>query len=509
MDTVSPSSHRPLATVLRFAGAAALTFGGAFATVHLIQDGFVPLAAMVTATVAFLVLIILKKSLSPWRWLATGIVLAVLFTVFPIFYTVYLSFTNMGSGHLLTKQQAITRLTAEEYVPDGSPSYAWEAYKGTDGSWELLLVDGDGNASVATPGQAARPFTLAGDPPATLDGRRLLDAVEKVQAVQALSTVEFGAAPQAVKVLDLGTAAAARPKYQYDAAHDTMTDLSTGTTYAAVRGTFTSSDGQKLVPGFIVGTGADNYARFLGNEGYFKPLAGMIVWNLAFSLLSVLISFAIGMVIALLFDDLPGKRFIRALLIIPYPVPVLVSLMVWRGLLNENMGLVTNFLTSIFGSAPAFFTDPTWARFAVILINVYLSYPYFFVLASGAMRSISKDLYEAAEIDGASRWVVLRTITMPLILRILMPLLIASFSFNFNNFTIIWGYNAGLPAMADTIVPMGETDLLISFIYRLGFSSSNAADYGFSAAITVILFLFVGLMVYFQTRNARSIKEAN
>jgi ABC-type sugar transport system permease subunit len=171
------------------------------------------------------------------------------------------------------------------------------------------------------------------------------------------------------------------------------------------------------------------------------------------------------------------------------------------------MGPITQVLNSLFGTAPHFFTDTGWTRFAVILINVYLSYPYFFVLCSGALKSIPSDLYEAAEIDGASPWQAFRAITLPMLLRILMPLLIASFSFNFNNFTIIWGFNAGLPAMADTVVPMGHTDLLISFIYRLGFSQASVADYSFSAAITVLLFLLVGLFVFLQTRNTQSIKE--
>ena len=358
------------------------------------------------------------------------------------------------------------------------------------------------------PGHAPEPFTWEGDVPLEIQGYQQLDPVVKLQSVQDLSVVQFGVVPDVIMVADMGSAAISQPRYRYDASHDTMTDLTSNVAYRPVRGTFTSESGDQLIPGYMVATGTDNYTRFLGNEGYFKPIVGMVVWNIAFSLLSVLISFAVGMVIALAFEKLPGKGIIRALLILPYPIPVLVSLMVWRGLLNENMGLVTNLLTAIFGTSPQFFSDAGWARFAVILINVYLSYPYFFILCAGALKSIPRDLYEAAEIDGASPWVAFSVITLPMLMRILMPLLIASFSFNFNNFTIIWGFNAGLPAIADTIVPMGQTDLLISFIYRLGFSSSNAADYGFSAAITVILFVFVGLMVFLQTRNAASIKEA-
>jgi len=141
------------------------------------------------------------------------------------------------------------------------------------------------------------------------------------------------------------------------------------------------------------------------------------------------------------------------------------------------------------------------------MLNVYLSYPYFFLLTSGALKSIPGELFEAAAIDGANPFVVLQKITLPMVMRILAPLVIASFTFNFNNFTLIWTFNSGLPAMADTAITMGHTDLLISFIYRLGFASSGAPDYGFAAAITVMLFVLVSLMVVFQTWNTKTIKE--
>jgi maltose/maltodextrin transport system permease protein len=131
------------------------------------------------------------------------------------------------------------------------------------------------------------------------------------------------------------------------------------------------------------------------------------------------------------------------------------------------------------------------------------------MLTQGALKSIPGELFEAAAIDGAGSFTVFKKITLPMVMRILAPMVISSFTMNFNNFTIIWGFNAGLPAMADTIVPMGYTDLLISFIYRLGFSSSNAADYGFSAAITVLLFVLVAIMTFFQSINTKAISEDN
>ena len=89
----------------------------------------------------------------------------------------------------------------------------------------------------------------------------------------------------------------------------------------------------------------------------------------------------------------------------------------------------------------------TWTRFALILVNVWLSYPYFYVISAGAIRSIPGEIYDAAIVDGASAWSKFSRITLPLLLRILMPLLIASFTFNFNNFNVIYIFNFGIPPM--------------------------------------------------------------
>lgn len=494
--------------ILRAAAAVAICAVGAPFAFALMRDGLHPLASMVIGLTVFAALVLLKKGLSPWRWLATGIALALLFTVFPILYTVFLSFTNMSSGHLLTKQQSVATLAAQVYVPAGAAQYSWKAYSKGDGEYLVLFTDAEGRAFVATPGSALEAYELQGEPPEELRGYAALDPVRSLQEIQRLSELRFGTPPEIVAILDPGSAAPVVPAQRYDAANDSFVDAATGAVYRAKGGSWVSDAGALLAPGFVDGNGTENYERFLGNEGYRRPLVGMIAWNIAFAALSVLFSFALGLMIALAFERLPGKRLIRSLLIVPYPIPVLVSIMVWRALLNEDMGLVTQTLQALFGASPKFFTDVLASQAAVVLINVYLSYPYFYILSSGALKAIPSELYEAADIDGAGPFQALTRITLPLSLRILSPLLIASFCFNFNNFTIIWGFNSGNPPMTDTIVPMGHTDLLVSFIYRLGFNAAGAADYGFSAAITVLLFVFVGLMVFLQTWNTRTIKEA-
>jgi ABC-type sugar transport system permease subunit len=124
------------------------------------------------------------------------------------------------------------------------------------------------------------------------------------------------------------------------------------------------------------------------------------------------------------------------------------------------------------------------------------------------LRAIPEEIYSAAIVDGASEWQKFHHITLPLLLRILTPLLVASLTFNFNNFNVIYIFNFGLPAMANTAVPMGQTDILISFVYRLAFVSTNVTDYGLAAAISVILFLLISAAVLLQIRYTNMFKEA-
>ncbi len=275
-----------------------------------------------------------------------------------------------------------------------------------------------------------------------------------------------------------------------------------------VKGTFTSEDGEELSPGYIVYIGIQHFQDFLGNSRFREPLIKILIWNIVFASMSVFISFAVGLIVTLFFEDLPGNRLIRALLIIPWPIPVLISILIWRSMLNPDLGFVAPMLESIFGSSPSWFQNAAWTRFAVIMVNVWLSYPYFYVISAGAIRSIPSEIYDAAVVDGASYWGKFHHITLPLLLRILMPLLIASFTFNFNNFNVIYIFNFGNPPMPNTIVPMGHTDILISFIYRLAFIPSHVTNYGLAAAITVMLFILISVMVIFQVRFTNLFREA-
>ncbi len=502
-------------SLIRYAGIVLIDVFLLWLTLQLASDGFAFIGLAFLIVALFLTTVFFAKQLAAYRWMAAGLSLMVVFTVYPIVYTFYIASTNTGGGHVLTKEQAIASLERQYYLPEESTVYRWTAFRSADGKFALWLQAGDAPGLLARPNEPLTTVTPGENGiglldedgiPLTLDGYERLDRKQTVALINTLGTLDFGSPPNTVRVKSLNEAATLQPHYRYDPAQDVIIDQQTGISYSPRNGSFVSADGEKLTPGFFVGVGTRNFERFFSSSALRGPLAQIVIWNFAFAFFSVLLSFALGLFIALLFDDLPGKKIIRALLIVPYPIPALVSILIWRNLLNPDFGAITHFLESTFGSAPNWLLDPTWARIAVILINMWLSYPYFYIVSSGALQAIPRELFDAAAVDGANIWDKFRRITLPLLLSIVSPLLIASFSFNFNNFNLIYIFNQGRPPIAGTPIPAGHTDILLSFVYKLAFTSSQS-DYGLASAISIMLFLFVGLITWLQFRYTHALED--
>jgi len=209
-------------------------------------------------------------------------------------------------------------------------------------------------------------------------------------------------------------------------------------------------------------------------------------------------------------------RILKSLLIIPYAIPGMISILIWRGMLNENVGIISTSMQNWFGWSPPFSTDPFWAKFAILLVNLWLSYPYFMLICSGALQSIPGSIYEAADVDGANSWTKFWKLTLPLLLVAVGPLLIASFTYNFNNFLLIEALFKlliealfkGGPAMVGTAAPpVGHTDNLISYTYRFAFGTGGRQDYGFASAIAIVIFFIVGGLTLFQFRFTKRLEE--
>lgn len=140
-----------------------------------------------------------------------------------------------------------------------------------------------------------------------------------------------------------------------------------------------------------------------------------------------------------------GRAVYRVLLILPYAVPAFISILIFRGLFNQSFGEINMVLNGLFGLSPAWFSDPLLAKTMVLIVNTWLGFPYMMILCMGLLKAIPDDLYEASAIDGANFIHNFTKITLPMMIKPLTPLLIASFAFNFNNFVMIQLLTQGGP----------------------------------------------------------------
>lgn len=520
-----PSSTRPfssglnLAQFVRLALLIALDASAFWFLSKLYLLGYYPLAAATLVVLIVVNILLLRRDMYPIRWMVVGLVLMALFTIYPVLFTIWVSFTNYGEGHLITKEQAIDQILNEKYLPETGRAYTWTAFKSPEGEYVLWLKDGDGNGYLAVPeepltqpqpGEAGIGEFNDEGIPETIEGYNRLNTIQAATD-QNLTEILFGEAGNTIQIRSPKEAAELLPLYMYDAERDVMTNQETGIEYQNIRGTFSAPDGGQLRPGFVASIQFANFQEFFTSPALRGPLVRLITWNFAFAILSLVLNFALGLAIAIMFNErnFPFKKLIRSLLIIPYTVPALLTILIWRGMLNPELGVIDRALESLIGWAPPWFTDQWWAKIAILIINLWLSYPYFMLICSGALQSISEDYYAAAQVDGATAWQQFQSITLPLLLVAVGPLLIASFIFNFNNFNLIYIFNAGGPPMAGTPTPAGHTDILISYVYNLAFTASRGVDYGFAAAITMVIFFIVGAITLFQFRYTNMWEEVS
>ena len=252
--------------------------------------------------------------------------------------------------------------------------------------------------------------------------------------------------------------------------------------------------GSAMSPGYTVNIGWDNFLRVLQDKGIQQPFVKIFIWTVLFSGLTVLFTLAIGMVLACLvqWQPLRGKGVYRLLLILPYAVPGFISILIFKGLFNQSFGEINLVLEQLLGIKPTWFTDPLLAKAMILIVNVWLGYPYMMILCMGLLKAIPDDLYEASALDGATPMQNFFRITLPLLIKPLTPLLIACFAFNFNNFVLIQLLTNGGPNMLGTSTPAGNTDLLVSYTYRIAFEGGGGQDFGLAAAIATLIFLLVG-----------------
>jgi len=260
-------------------------------------------------------------------------------------------------------------------------------------------------------------------------------------------------------------------------------------------GFYETASGQPLQPGFRVYVAGDNFRRVFTDDKFRGPFLRVFAWTVVFAGLSVLFTAGLGMLLAELlgWESLKFAGLYRLLLFLPYAVPSFISILVFKGLFNRNFGEINLILDAVIGLRPNWQGNAMLARSMILIVNTWLGYPYFMLICMGLQKSIPHDLYEASALAGAGPLSNFFQITWPLIRKPLTPLLISSFAFNFNNFVLIYLLTQGRPDFLDTNVPAGETDILVSYTYRIAFEDTGQ-NFGLAAAISTLIFAMVAIL---------------
>ncbi|MFN7251731.1 MAG: ABC transporter permease subunit [Anaerobacillus sp.] len=251
--------------------------------------------------------------------------------------------------------------------------------------------------------------------------------------------------------------------------------------------------------------GFDNFKALVTLDLWRKTFFTVLSWTVIWTAVATTLQIGLAMFLAVLVNDprVKFKRLIRTVLILPWAVPAFVTIIIFTALFNDNFGAINReIIIPLFGTAIPWLTDPFWTKTALIAIQTWLGFPFVFALFTGVLQSISSDWYEAADIDGANRWQKFSNITFPHLMFATAPLLIMQYAGNFNNFNIIYLFNQGGPAVRGQNA--GGTDILISWVYKLTFETSN---FNMAAAISIILGLIVATFAFFQFRKTKSFKE--
>ncbi|KAB8130782.1 sugar ABC transporter permease [Gracilibacillus oryzae] len=250
--------------------------------------------------------------------------------------------------------------------------------------------------------------------------------------------------------------------------------------------------------------GFDNFVNLVNVDIWKDTFMSVFTWTIVWTVVATTLQIVLGLFLAILVNDkrIKFKRTIRTVLILPWAVPAFVSILIFSALFNPTFGAINRDILSQFDVMIPWLSDPFWAKIAIIMIQTWLGFPFVFALFTGVLQSVPSDMYEAADVDGGSRWQKFRFITLPHVLFATAPLLIMQYAQNFNNFNIIYLFNEGNPPVRGQNA--GGTDILISWVYKLTFETNN---YNMAAAITIIMGLVISVFAFFQFRKTAAFKE--
>ena len=233
--------------------------------------------------------------------------------------------------------------------------------------------------------------------------------------------------------------------------------------------------------------GLENYVRLLGDAVFWDSFKRTAVWVLG----AISTQMIAGILVALVLQKaVKGRSVVRGLVLFPYLVPAIVAVLTWRWIFSDTVGVANYLLVDVFGVAdrPIGWFHPDWAMVSVIIMSLWKYLPYWGLLVLARLQVVPTDLYEAAEIDGASGWQKFWYITFPWILPVLVVLLILRSIWAFNEFDMVYLPAGGGPLFATTTIPV--------YVRQLAFQQLNL---GAAAAVAVTMLGMVVVLtgIYF------------
>ncbi len=246
--------------------------------------------------------------------------------------------------------------------------------------------------------------------------------------------------------------------------------------------------------------GFEQFKRIFADYRFYQPLGNILWWNIVWAVATTLLVLLLGTVMALAIENrnIKCKAMWRTIFILPWAIPAFVSILFFKIIFsNGSTGMMNRWLTDwgIIQNAVDWQTGPIASRIILILIQGWLGHSYIVLLVSGNLKSISSDIYEAASIDGAKPHRQFWKITMPIVLIQIAPLLIGQFTFNFNNFSIIWLFNDGGSKIDPSYVyDAGNCDILLSWIFKITFggsANSVPSNQALASALVIVMSFFV------------------
>lgn len=250
--------------------------------------------------------------------------------------------------------------------------------------------------------------------------------------------------------------------------------------------------------------GFKNFVSLFELKIWSSTFFGVASWTVLWAFFATICTCGFGFLLALALQNrnIKAKKAWRFIFILPYAIPAFVTLLMFRLLLN-GIGPVNATLNSWGFDSIAFLSDPFTAKITVIAVSVWVGAPYFMLLIAGALTNISSELYEASEVDGASKFQQFKEITLPMVLHQVAPSLVMTFAHNFNNFGAIYLLTEGGPINPEYRFA-GHTDILITWIYKL---TLDFQQYQIASVISIIIFLFLSGIAIWQFSRMKSFKD--